>query len=68
MRKINKKVLYPDLSYKICGLCYKIHNEFGRFMNEKQYADAFENLLKLEGIKYEREKPLSSSLILGSIS
>jgi GxxExxY protein len=30
-------------------------------MNEQQYADALENLLKSENIKYEREKPLPSS-------
>jgi len=40
------KVLYPELSYLIYGLCYKIHNELGRYRNEKQYADDFENLLK----------------------
>lgn len=61
MNKIDKKVLHPELSYKICGLCYKVHNEFGRFMNEQQYADALENLLKSENIKYEREKPLPPS-------
>ena len=31
MQKTDKKVLYPDLSYRICGACYKIHNELGRF-------------------------------------
>jgi GxxExxY protein len=61
MERTHKKVLYPELSYKICGLCFKVHNEFGRFMNEQQYADALENVLKLENIKYEREKALPPS-------
>ena len=41
------KVLYPELSYLIYGLCYKIHNELGRYRNEKQYADDFENLFRI---------------------
>lgn len=58
---IRKKILYPELSYLICGLCYKIHNELGRYRNESQYADAFENLLKKNQIKYKREEKLSPS-------
>lgn len=36
-------------------MLFKIHKELGRFRNEKQYADYFEELLKKEKIKYERE-------------
>ena len=46
MNKTHKDILYPELSYKLCGLFYRIHNELKRFCNEKQYADALENLLK----------------------
>ncbi len=49
------KVVHKELSYKINGLLFKIHNELGRYKNEKQYGDCFENLLKKEGIKYSRE-------------
>jgi len=55
------KVLYPDLSYKICGLYFKTHNELGRFRSEKSYADALEELLKKNNISYKREQSLSSS-------
>ncbi len=55
------KVLHPDLSYKICGLCFKVHNELGRFRSEKSYADALEELLKKNNINYKREQSLSSS-------
>jgi len=61
MTKTDKKVLYPELSYLIYGLCYKVHNQLGRYKNEKQYADAFEELLKKNEIKYEREKALPKS-------
>jgi len=30
------ELIYPDLSYKINGILYSIHNEVGRFAREKQ--------------------------------
>lgn len=63
MLRINKKVLHPELSYQICGLCFSIHNQLGRYRNEKQYGDAFELLLKENKINYMREKPLPVSFI-----
>ncbi len=50
------KIIYPELSYKITGLCYKVQNELERFCREKQYSDALEIKLKQNNIKYEREK------------
>lgn len=61
MLQINKNILYPELSYKICGLCFYLHNKLGRYRNEKQYADALEGSLKENKIKYVREKALPSS-------
>ena len=55
------KVLYPELSYKVYGLCFKVHNELGRFRNEKQYADALEHAFRDSKIIYEREIPLAIS-------
>ena len=52
------KIIYPDLSYKVVGACFAVHNELGRYCNEKQYADCFEGYLKRFGIIYEREKVL----------
>jgi len=54
-------VLFKELSYKICGLCFKVHNELGRFRNERQYADALERLLKENDLRYEREFDLPTS-------
>lgn len=53
------KLIYKELSYKIIGLLFQIHNEFGRMLNEREYADRFEELLKENFIQYEREKYVS---------
>jgi GxxExxY protein len=59
--KKKSELIYPQLSYKIYGLCYKVHNQLGRFRNEKQYADAFEQLLKENDVVYKRENPIPLS-------
>ena len=48
------KLLYPELSYKIVGLLFNVHNNLGRFRNEKQYSDAIEQELKILKIPYKR--------------
>ena len=48
------KLIYPDLSYLLNGILFKIHNQLGRFRNEKEYGDALENELNKAAIKYER--------------
>jgi GxxExxY protein len=55
------KLIYPEFSYKINGILFTVHNELGRFCNEKQYADAVEAYLKKFDIDYEREKVLPPS-------
>ncbi len=52
------KIVYKDLSYKINGILFAVHNDLGRFGREKQYGDLFETYLKAENIKYAREYPL----------
>ena len=59
--RINKDIIYPELSYKVCGLFFNIHKKLGRYRNEKQYADALEALLEENSVKYIREKPLPPS-------
>ena len=49
------KVLYRELSFKLTGLCFKVHNELGRFRNEKSYGDALEKEFNNNGIRYVRE-------------
>lgn len=61
MSRIKKNIIYPELSYRICGFCFFIHNRLGRYRNEKQYCDALENIFKENKIKYLREKALPLS-------
>ncbi|MCX6763562.1 MAG: GxxExxY protein [Candidatus Moranbacteria bacterium] len=59
MRGIIKKdieILYPELSYKLNGIFFKIHKDVGRYSREKQYADAFERELIKNNLKYSREE------------
>ncbi|OGZ63455.1 MAG: hypothetical protein A2402_00600 [Candidatus Staskawiczbacteria bacterium RIFOXYC1_FULL_37_43] len=53
-----EKVIYSDLSYKINGILFAVHNELGQFLNEKQYCDLIESYLKKININYRREKIL----------
>ncbi len=59
---MNDKLLYKDLSYKVNGILFAVHNELGRFKNEKQYSDKIEEYLRKLKIVYEREKILPSSI------
>lgn len=49
------KLIYPELSYKITGLCFKIHHKLGRFCKERQYADSLEEALRQANIVFKRE-------------
>jgi len=49
------QILFKELSYETIGVCFKTHNELGRFRNEKTYADHVEMLLQKSNIKYLRE-------------
>lgn len=55
IRKTNIKILYPELSYVINGLCFNVHNKLGRFSREMQYANELEEELIKNNIKYKRE-------------
>jgi len=56
--KVSDKVLYPELSYKITGLLFEIHNSLGRYCREKQYADTLEKMLTEANIPFKREECL----------
>jgi len=55
------KLVYGELTYELNGILFAVHNELGRYRNEKQYSDEIERLLKLRGIPYEREKIVPES-------
>lgn len=53
----NKDILYKTESFRIIGLCMKVHNTLGKGFKEVVYKDALEIELKHNVIFYEREKP-----------
>lgn len=60
---VGEKVIYPELSYKLIGILFTVHNELGRFCNEKQYGDGVEKYLKSLQVSYKREYILPPSFI-----
>lgn len=56
--KPDVEILYPELSYKITGLCFQVQEELGRFAKEKQFCDRLELKFKENGISYRREAVL----------
>lgn len=59
MKKV--ELIYSELSYKVCGICFSVHNLLGRYRNEKQYADALEKEFIEQKIKIIREYKLPPS-------
>ncbi len=57
----NGKVLHAELSYRVYGLCFAVHNAIERYRNERTYADALEDELKQCGISYQREYAIPTS-------
>mgnify|MGYP001607370465 CR=1 FL=1 len=53
-----KRLAHPELSYKIAGVLFKVHNKLGRFCREIQYGDLLEVEFKNAGLAFEREKVL----------
>lgn len=57
VKKITQKnkLIYPELSYTIVGICFDVHNDLGRFAREKQYCDLLEDKLRDLKISHKRE-------------
>jgi GxxExxY protein len=50
------KLIYPERTYQIIGLCMEVHRILGPGLLEVVYKDALEYEFKQNGIPYEREK------------
>ena len=55
---MGEKLIYSDETYKLIGLCMKVHRELGCGFLEPVYQEAYEMILKAEGVPYQREKSL----------
>lgn len=49
------KLLYPELSYKIVGVLFKVHSKLGGSYQEKYYQRAVAIALREEGLAYKKE-------------
>ncbi len=56
-----EKIIHPDLSYKITGLLFSVHNELGQYAREKQYGDLLEKKLNESELPYNRELRIGNS-------
>lgn len=52
------KIIYPELSYEIVGILFKVHNELSNKYQEKYYQRAIEIELKNQNIRYSKEIPV----------
>jgi GxxExxY protein len=48
-------LVYPELSYKIVGILFEVHNKLGGGYQEKSYQKAIEVLLNRDGVMFHRE-------------
>jgi GxxExxY protein len=58
---MKKEIIHKELSYKLNGILFAVHNELGRYRNEKQYGDLIEWYFQHYGIPYKRELVLPAS-------
>lgn len=52
---MNKKVIYPELSYKIIGVLFEVYNKLKYGHREKIYQKAVAEILKEKNISYQKE-------------
>lgn len=56
------ELLFPELSYRLTGILFAVHNKLGRFCTERQYCDFLEQKLKENNIQYIREKNINKNI------
>ena len=42
------KIVYPELSYKLTGILFDVHNSLGRYSREVQYCNEIEHQLEVK--------------------
>lgn len=67
--KANERMglVYPELSYRVMGVLFKVHRALGNQQQEKHYQRAIELGLREEKIQFEREKMIQISFANQSV-
>lgn len=60
-KNTNKLIILPELSYKIMGALFAVHNELGSTMLEKHYQRAVAKELKNMNLSFRQEVPVNLS-------
>ncbi len=58
MTRMEEKIIYKDLSYKLVGLAMEVHTELGSGFLEKVYENALMIMFEENGIKAEQQVPI----------
>lgn len=53
------KLLYKDLTFRIIGILFKVHNLLGNLLDEQYYQRALVKELKDQQISFSKEYPVS---------
>jgi len=56
---VNTEIIFKDESYKIIGACFEVYREKGCGFLEPVYQECMELELRLQGIAFIPQKPLS---------
>jgi GxxExxY protein len=55
MEEIKTKLIYSDLSYRVIGILFEVHNNLGTGYQEKYYQKAISSELKKHGLKFQEQ-------------
>ena len=56
---MNRNIVLPELSFKIMGALFAVHNELGPTLLEKYYQRALAKELKLQKLSFTQEVPVT---------
>lgn len=55
---MNHQLLYGDITEKVIGVAFRVHNSLGKGLSEKVYEQAMMNAIRDLGLPVEHQKPL----------
>lgn len=57
--KRTKRIIYPELSYQVMGVLFKVHNKLGPTYQERYYQRAIAIELEAQRVLFEKEKQIN---------